>query len=62
MSLKLFQILEQFIFDTLIKLTSFEKARSIGKIFVSLRNMIIKLLFEIEVDHVFRSLYIFAVR
>ena len=47
MPLKLFEFLEQFIIDTLlIKITQFEKIGSIGKIFISRGNSIIKFHFR----------------
>ena len=41
MDLKLFEFVEQFMMDTLLKLTQFEKNGSIGKAIVSLGNLII---------------------
>ena len=64
MALKLFEIVEQFMMGTfLLKLTQFEKTRSIRKTFISLGNLIINFHFQnLEVDHVFHDLYTFAVR
>ena len=47
MALKLFEFEEQFMMDTfLLKLTQFEKTGSIGKIFISLENLIINFHFR----------------
>ena len=47
MTLELFQFVEQFKMDTfLLKLTQFEKSGSIGKTFISLRNLIINFHFQ----------------
>ena len=59
MAFKLFEFVEQFMTDTfLCKLTQFEKTGSIGKTFDSLGNQFSKL----EINHVFRDFYNFAVR
>ena len=45
----------------MLKLTQFEKTESTGKTFISLGNLIIPFS-KLEVDHVFRYFYNFAVR
>ena len=47
MALKLFEIVEQFMMDTIVlKLTQFEKTGSIGISFISLGNLIINFHFQ----------------
>ena len=47
MALKLFEIVQQFMMDTvLLKLTKFQKTGSIGKTFISLGNLIINFQFR----------------
>ena len=49
MALKLFEFVKKFMMDTfLLKLTQIEKTGSVGKIFISLGNLIINSIFEIR--------------
>ena len=57
MALKLFEFVEKFTKEMfLLKLTQLEKTGSIGKIFISLGNLIKKFA-KLEVDHAFRDTY-----
>ena len=54
MTLTLFEVVDHFMMDSfLLKLTQFEKNRSLGKTFISLGNLIKISIFEINFDHVF---------